>query len=247
MTHRLLLVAAIGLLSAVVVAQFVRPSGILFQDAWAASDSGNSTEAKTPVYLPPMRGAPTRRVGAATRGIEDDGIFLTVLAPEGMGLTSHERPTLYWFVSRAPTRQVEFALTRDDRSKPVMEAILGKPAAGGVFEISLAELGVKLEPGVIYEWSVTLVEDPRESTTDIVTSATLLRRAPSGALESRLATADAEGRFALYGKAGYWYDAIDLASRKIASAATPRRWRGHRASFLEQVGLKTVADFDRST
>jgi hypothetical protein len=247
MTHRLLLVAAIGLLLVVVVAQFVSPSGILFQIAWAASEPAKSTEAKKPVYLPPMRGAPTRRVGGATRGAGDEDIFVTVLAPEGTGLTSHESPTLYWFVSRAPTRQVEFTLIRDDRIEPVAEVTLGKPAAGGVIEISLAELGVKLEPGVTYEWSIALVKDPLNRSSDIVTSGTLLWKAPDGALHSRWKAADEEDKFALYGEAGYWYDAIELASEAISSASAAREWRARRASFLEQVGLDKVAAFDQST
>ena len=245
--NRLMLIAAAALLVAAVVLRFGNISSVLGQAAWAASEPAKSPEVKKPVYLPPMRGAPTRRTSAATRGTGDDDIFMTVLAPESTGLTSSASPTLYWFVSRAPTRQVVFALIRDDRIEPVAELTLGAPVTVGITEISLAQIGVKLEPGVTYEWSIALVKNPLSRSTDIVTRATLLRRQPDGALDSRLARADAEAKFALYGEAGYWYDAIELASEGISGGSVPKTWRAYRASFLEQVGLEKVAAYDRST
>ncbi len=247
MIHRMILTGAAGILLTALAAQLGNPSSSLGQAALAANAPVQSSQAKKPVYQPPLRGAPTRRVGGATRGAGDEDIFATVLAPEGTGLTSRESPTLYWYVSRAPARQVAFALIRDDRVEPVAEVILGRPDAGGITEVSLAKIGVKLEPGVTYEWSIALIKDPLNRSTDIVTSGTLRRKLPGEALGSRLDAADFEGKFVLYGEAGYWYDAIELASEGIASAAAPKRWRGHRASFLEQVGLETVAAYDRST
>ena len=141
MIHRMILIMAAALLVAAVVVRFGNTSSILGQAALAANDPAKSPEAKKPVYLPPMRGAPTRRTSAATRGIGDDNIFMTVLAPESTGLTSSASPTLYWFVSRAPTRQVEFALIRDDRIEPVAELTLGVPVTVGIIKVSLAELG----------------------------------------------------------------------------------------------------------
>ena len=247
MIHRMILIAAAGLLLTALAAQLGNPSSSLGQAALAANAPAQSTQAKKPVYQPPLRGAPTRRVGGATRGIGDEDIFVTVLAPEGTGLTSHKSPTLYWFVSRVPTGQVDFALTRRDRIEPVAKLILGTPAAGGISEVSLAEIGVRLEPGVTYEWSIVLVQDPLNRLSDLVTSGTLLRKAPDGALDKRLEAADEESKFALYGEAGYWYDAIELVSNAITNASASKHWRALRANLLEQVGLRRVAAYDRST
>ena len=92
-----------------------------------------------------------------------------------------------------------------------------------------------------------MVKDPRNRSNDIVTSGTLLRKAPDGALHSSLKAAGEEDQFTLYGEAGYWYDAIELASEAISSAPAAGEWRARRASFLEQVGLWKVADYDRTT
>jgi hypothetical protein len=243
----MILSAAAGLLLTTLAAPLGNLSGSLDHAALAANAIAQSIQAKKPVYKPPLRGAPTRRVGGATRGAGDEDIFVTVLAPEGTGLTSRESPTLYWFVSRVPAQQIEFALIRHDRIEPVAELTLGAPAAGGITKVSLDQIGVKLDPGVTYEWSIALVKDSLNRSSDIVTSGTLLRKTPDGAFRSRLKVADAKAKFALYGEAGYWYDAIELASEAISSGSVPKTWRDHRASFLEQVGLEKVAAYDRPT
>ncbi len=247
MIHRSMLIAAAGLILSALAAPLGSPSGSLGQAALAANATAQPAQTKKPVYRPPLRGAPTRRVGGATRGIGDEDIFVTVLAPKSTGLTSRESPTLYWFVSRVPAQLVDFALIRDDRIEPLAVLTVGAPAAGGITKVSLAELGVKLEPGITYEWSIALVKDPLNRSSDIVTSGTLLRKAPDGALHSRLKAADEEDKFVLYGEAGYWYDAIELASEAISSASAAGEWRARRANFLEQVGLDEVAAFDQST
>ncbi len=247
MIHRKMLSAAAGLLLAALAAQHGSPSSSLGQAALAAHAPAQPAQTKKPVYQPPLRGAPTRRVGGATRDIGGGGVFVTVLAPESTGLTSRKSPTLYWFVSRVPTGRVEFALTRRDRIEPAAKLILGTPAAGGISKVSLAEIGVRLEPGVTYEWSIVLVQDPLNRLSDIVTSGTLLRKATDGALDNRLKAADEESKFALYGEAGSWYDAIELISNAITSASADEHWRALRAILLEQVGLPRVAAYDRST
>ncbi len=160
MIHRMIPIAAAGLLLTALAAPPGNPSHNLGQAALAANAPAQPAQTKKAVYRPPLRGAPTRRIGGGTREIGGGGIFVTVLAPESTGLTSRKSPTLYWFVSRVPAQQVEFALIRHDRIEPVAELTLGAPAAGGITKVSLAQIGVKLEPGITYEWSIALVKDP---------------------------------------------------------------------------------------
>lgn len=247
MIKRLLFMATVGLLLVAAAVKFTNSYSAVVRAAWAANEASESAQPKKAVYVPPKRGAPKRRVGGATRGTGDEDIFVTVIAPEGTGLTSRESPTLYWFVSRAPIRQVDFALIRDDQIEPVAELTLSPPSSDGIAKVSLAELGVKLEAGVTYEWSIALVKDRLSRSSDIVTSGTMLRKVPDATLATRLNGENAEGRFVLYGEAGYWYDAIDLASKAISSTPASEAWRSRRASFLEQVGLEEVAAYDRPT
>ena len=141
---------------------------------------------------------------------------------------------------------VEFALIRDDRIEPVAIATLAALDGPGIAKISLADLGVTLEPGVIYEWSIALVADYEQRSRDVVTSGMLQRAAPNADLRTRLQAEDAEDRLVAYAGAGYWYDAIDLVSNAISSEARVERWKAHRTSLLEQVDLPQVAAYDRS-
>ena len=94
MIHRMIPIAAAGLLLTALAAPPGNPSSSLGRAALAANAPVQSAQAKKPVYQPPLRGAPTRRVGGATRGIGDEDIFITVLAPESTALTSRESPPL---------------------------------------------------------------------------------------------------------------------------------------------------------
>ena len=70
-------------------------------------DSGKS-EAVT--YKPPLRGAPLTRVGGGTRGV-GNVLAVNVLAPNDTGLTTQEKPTIYWFASQPVDKPVELTIT----------------------------------------------------------------------------------------------------------------------------------------
>ena len=61
-------------------------------------------------YKPPKRGMPGGRIGGGTRGKTDGYPILTVLAPDHTGLTTKTRPVLYWYLSTATPKQIEFTL-----------------------------------------------------------------------------------------------------------------------------------------
>ncbi len=201
---------------------------------------------KPVVYRPPLRGAPTRRVGGATRGDQEWDLVLSVLAPEETGLTARASPDLYWYLSKTDSRPAVFALIRDDWVEPVAELTLGARTPGGIGKLALADAGVRLEPGVLYEWSIALVTDPEARSKDVVSSATLLRREVSTGLRRDLESADLVAKAALYAGNGYWYDAIDALSAGIDRGTDVDALRSIRADLLDQVGLVEAAGFDRT-
>ena len=197
------------------------------------------------VYRPPLRGAPTRRVGGATRGDQEWDLVLSVLAPEETGLTADASPDLYWYLSKADSRPAVFALIRDDWVEPVVEIDLGEGNSGGVSKVVLADAGVRLEPGILYEWSIALVTDPEARSKDVVSSATLLRREPSAELRRDLVGTDLVAKAILYAGTGYWYDAIDALSANTERRTDAAELRSVRADLLKQVGLDDAAGSDR--
>ena len=70
--------------------------------AWAQQPPQQaSTDAdKPPVYVPPQRGAPSRRVGGSSRGAGDNLPSVMVLVPDHVGLTTSDTPALYWYLSK---------------------------------------------------------------------------------------------------------------------------------------------------
>jgi hypothetical protein len=202
---------------------------------------------KKPTFVPPNEdlGVPTRVEGGGTRGLGTKGPYLTLLVPEQTGHTSAASPTLYWYVSEPFPGPVRAALMAADEEEvdPVLEQQLDGGVEAGFHALPLREHDVALQVGVEYEWSVTLVVDPDQPSGDIFASGTIRRAAPPAKLPA--GGDDVERLVALAGQ-GLWYDAIDLASRRIAARPQDATWRGMRAALLEQQGLKEPAAQDRS-
>jgi len=225
-------------------------SGIAPPMAVAQTDSDSA--AATPVapppalYHPPLRGAPGGRVGGASRGmVRVAGVLPTidVVAPaDHTGETAEAAPTLYYFVSAPVKWPTEFTIAQPLRPQPVIEVTIPSPTAPGLYAVRLADYGVRLDPGIVYTWSISAVIDPHAWSRNIVASATILRTGDAAALTAgREAAAPPITRAAILGQAGLWYDAV-------AAAAAAENGDGHAAldSLLHQVGLNGPARFDHA-
>jgi hypothetical protein len=193
-------------------------------------------EGEAIVYTPPLRGAPLRRIGGASRGNESlPAVF--VLAPEQVGLTTSEAPVLYWYLSGPTKVRVELTLIDEKETAPLVEVPV-KPLAGpGIQSLRLADTPVKLKPDVEYQWTVSLVPDDKERSNDVISGGVIKRVARPANLDQRPAALAA---------AGLWYDAIAELSQQIEARPNDASLREQRASLLDQVGLKEAAAFDRS-
>jgi hypothetical protein len=198
----------------------------------------------TPVYKPPLRGAPGGRVGGGTRGISGDTVVVSVLAPDHTGLTSEESPTLYWFVSKSTDLPVEITVTDPDDPAPVLELRLTGPTQAGIRKVALADHGARLRPGVTYQWYVALVPDPKRRARDILSGGTITRVALADGLREKLEGAQPWERPAMYAEAGLWYDAVAEIHRLIAATPGDPSLKTQRASLIAQVGLKAIADHE---
>lgn len=191
-----------------------------------------------PVYKPPKRSIPKGRVGGGIRGGDAPAIY--VLAPDHVGLTKDEQPSLYWYLSKTTTLPLEFTLIDTRAIKPMLEKRLKPPTQPGVQRISLKEFGAKLEPSVQYKWFVTMVLGPESSSKDIVAGGTI-ERLPFVEWLMCAGNGDTVTRYA---ECGLWYDAIMTISEMIDKAPDDRTFRKQRASLLQQVGLWEVGRYD---
>ncbi len=196
-------------------------------------------------YTPPLRGAPQRRIGGSSRGTDTalPGIF--VLAPDHVGQTMLEQPSLYWYLT-GPTRvRVEVTLIDDKQVTPVVEMPVAQPTGEGMQRLKLSDLRLALKPGVEYQWTVSLVPDSRERSNDVISGGVIKRVAPPAGLTEKLAAAPREARPRLLAAAGMWYDAIAELSELIEANPGNRTLREQRAKLLEQIGLADAAAYDR--
>ncbi len=174
-----------------------------------------------PAYIPPPRGAPGGRVGGASRGTYLTAAPLPtieLLAPGGnTGLSASATPELYFYVSGPVTWPTQFTISAPMQPVPVIEANIPPPSAAGVYGLDVADYHVRLQPGVVYTWSVSAILDANARSRDIVGSATLLLGTPDAAVENSVRTAPPARRAALYARAGFWYDAVAAAAEAAPS------------------------------
>ena len=211
----------------------------------SAAKAESGAAAGSPVYTPPLRGAPARRVGGSSRGAEQALPGIAALAPDHVGLTVSEQPDLYWYLSKPTPIRIEITLIDSDGVKPVMEYAVGNAAGPAIHRISLADLAIRLKPDVEYQWSVALVPNAAERSNDILAGGALKRIAVRAALAARIAGAPMEELPGVYASEGIWYDALATLSDMIRSRPQDRALRDQRAALLQQVGLSEVAEFDR--
>ena len=200
----------------------------------------------TPVYQPPMRGTTAGgRIGGGTRGTGEQVITLSVLAPEHPGLTVNAQPRLYWYLSQAVDVPAELTVVSRDSHDPLIEISVAPPIEAGIHAFDFAREGIRLVPGVRYEWFVALIADAEQRSNDIVAGGEIELVATSTDLERRLAESGDVGAADVYARAGIWYDAVASVSMLVESNPGERTYREHRAALLDQVGLEYASAFDR--
>ena len=203
----------------------------------------------TPVYKPPKRGVPSGRIGGGTRGSGDNAAIISVLAPDHVGLTTQEQPTLYWYISKPTTDPVELAIIHyqgGQQSATLVEMRIPLPVQAGVQRIRLADYGVHLAPGGQYQWFVTIAAKAGHRSRDIVAGGFIERVMLQETIQAQLAQSSKAGSTNILAESGIWYDAIMSISEQIDAAPGNVGLRRQRAALFQQVGLAEVAEYELS-
>ncbi|MCK5091490.1 MAG: DUF928 domain-containing protein [Gammaproteobacteria bacterium] len=207
--------------------------------ASGSAKSGLSAQiTRMPSYTPPRRGAPSTRVGGGTRGIDREVPSLYALAPDHVGLTGSEQPTLSWYMSKPTTMRFEFLLIDEEGIEPLLEITLdSNKLKAGIQGVNLADYGVRLKPGAQYQWSVALVPDAKHRSSDIISGGMIERRIVGDSVAARLQKAGTQEDAFIYAEEGYWYDAVSELSSLIEKAPGNEILKQQRAVLLKQAGL----------
>jgi hypothetical protein len=195
-------------------------------------------------YQPPLRGAPFIRVDGGSRAEKGEIPTLCVLAPDHVGLTTQEQPSLFWFLSKPVKTQFELTIVEHKKASPVLVVKLPESTQPGIQRLRLSDHQIKLAVGVEYRCTVALVLDEKSRSRDIVTTGVIRRIEPTAALKTRLAGAhDAQLAF-IYAEEGIWYDALESLANLIEAQPDNPSFYHQRAALLSQVGLKDAATYE---
>jgi len=229
------LLAPSPLRSAEATAKAAAPAAKSADAPSAASDSAVK-------FRPGSRGAPSVRVTGGSRGSGDATITLDVLAPDETGLTTQEQPSLFWYQSKPAQAKFELTLLEENKAKPLLQVKASGSGNAGIQRLKLSDHGLKLAPGIEYQWVVALVTDPDNRSSDLVASGAIKRIEPSAELKAKLAQASPASVPGIYAEAGIWHDALASLSDAIDAQPDNKALRDARADLLRQVGLKAAAN-----
>jgi hypothetical protein len=216
-----------------------------FADGDGAASVGSNESAATassgkpirlPLYKPPKVGKPARTVGGGSRGPGDGYPDVYVLVPAHVAQTAMDQPSLFWYLDEVPKDmdRVVFTLLDEDGIEPLVEVSLKSIDRPGIHRIKLSDYGVKLEQGIEYEWSVSLVPNAASQATGVTATGWI----------DRVKASPAQDQASVYDLAasGLWYDALATLDEQIASQPGNGDAVKMRAALLRQVGLVAVAD-----
>jgi hypothetical protein len=208
--------------------------------------SSQTAASKRITYTPPNRKTPGGRIGASTRGAVDHTLTVEVLAPDDhIGWSATAQPTLYFYLSQPVTQPLEVTIDTDELGKqrePLLEVTLDQDQSTGIFPINLRDYGVRLAPEVIYRWSVAIITNPNQRSSDLIASGLIQHVPPPTDFASAATHLQGDALVRSYAERGYWYDAIKTVSQ---AAGRQPDWRQQRADLLDQVRLPGPADWDR--
>jgi Domain of Unknown Function (DUF928) len=218
--------------------------------AASAPDRANAQNAEAPgtagaAYTPPLRGRPAKTVGGASRSavrVTSPLPTIDLLAPpDHAGETFRATPTLCYFVSQPVAWPMQLTISAPLQAKPIIEVTIPSARAAGIYALRLADYRARLDPGIPYTWSVSIIRDRNAWSRNIVASAVILRVPPPPATESA-ATAPGLRQAAIFGHAGMWYDAVAAAfdNREADRHAMLDR-------LIGEAGLAKAVHFERTT
>ena len=198
-------------------------------------------------FRPQTSSAASVRVTGGSRGNGNAAVTLDVLAPDDVGTTTQDQPSLFWFQSKpADDAKFELTLLQEKKAKPLVRIKADHASKSGIQRFKLSDHNVKLMPGVEYQWVVALVTDPENRSTDLVASGVIKRVVPDPELKKKIGQASPASLAGIYAEEGIWYDALAALSDQIEARPEDKSLRQTRADLLRQAGLNAAAQAEAS-
>jgi len=215
-----------------------------------ASDPSEATKknpedsTQMPLYKAPLRGAPAGRLSGGTRGADGKMPIFAFLAPRHTGLTFSEQPTLYWFSSEATKCPVDLTILMGKEMKTILQIRIAYEIRAGFHPIHLADYGIRLQTGEVYQCFISMVTDPKHPSRDIISVGSIERIAYPKNFQKKLKETDIKRVPLVYAEEGIWYDAMNALCSRIIAAPHDSLLYKQRISLLRQGDLTETADYE---
>jgi len=203
---------------------------------------GDSSE--MPLYKAPLRGAPAGRLSGGTRGADGKMPIFAFLAPRHTGLTLSEQPTLYWFSSESTKCPVDLTILMGKEVKSILQIRIADEIRAGFHPIHLADHGIRLQTGVVYQCFISMVTDPKHPSKDIISGGAVERIAYPKNFQKILKETNSKRIPHVYAEEGLWFDAMNALCSRIDTAPHDSLLYKQRISLLRQGDLTETADYE---
>lgn len=203
-------------------------------------------------------GAPVNTQGGATRGEPEECIhgnnpLIALVPPSGIGTTSAEYPTIFWYMPQTRATSLKFVL-RDVNNQDiystqyslaklpdtVTDTVVSTPGIKSLTLPSLANLA-PLKIGQKYSWQLTLTCDSTNQEEDILVNAGIERVNLDPTLAQRLQSATPKQRIVLYSDARLWYETLNTLMELRRDRPDDQELAEAWTKLLGSVGLQAIA------
>ena len=196
-------------------------------------------------FKPPDVTAPGNRQGATHRGDAcPHDLSITPLIPEiKIGLTLAESPTFFAYVSNT-SAQIEFILQTEDGKNVVYETAfkIEKPGIVGVTIPAAAVDKKSLEVGKRYQWSFSVVCNPKDRSGDSFVKGWVQRIEAQPTLNNDLANPDPMAKLIVYATNGIWYETVATLAEMRRKTPDDAQLTAEWTQLLKSQKLEAIAN-----
>src|SRR5262249_44407076 len=94
-------------------------------------------------FRPQTKDAGSVRVTGGSRGSGESQVTLDVLAPDEIGITTQEQPSLFWYQSKPANAKFELTLLQDNKVKPIVQVQIERSTKAGIQRLKLSDYNAK--------------------------------------------------------------------------------------------------------
>ena len=202
----------------------------------AAAAEGDTPSEKSLKFKPPPGGAPAGRIGAGTRSFRFAGSTpLTLLSPQGGGLTATGRPILAWQIKDGFVGTVAVSVRGTGGAKPTLVDQHSDQYSPGLYGIDLGDFGVELPIGTVFIWEVALIPD--SATQPVERAISFVERIEAGLVLGNRSADDKESARE-YADTGVWYDALAALLVLGPDRKVSTQYPAQLMSLLRSIGIR---------